>query len=157
MDFPLALITGTLLSLVLVYWITRSSASKTPQIPGPPPHPFVGHTLQVPTVKTWKYFEKLYHEYGVLQCQISTQSIDLDTGSIVKLTLAGDDIIVLSDPSDAEELESLADAVPRPSSLTANYSWVAVHTTTHPGDHSCTRVNISRKTNAWCFYPTAKF
>ncbi|KAJ7674087.1 hypothetical protein B0H14DRAFT_1003255 [Mycena olivaceomarginata] len=141
MDFPLALITGTLLSLVLVYWITRSSASKTPQIPGPPPHPFVGHTLQVPTVKTWKYFEKLYHEYG----------------SIVKLTLAGDDIIVLSDPSDAEELESLADAVPRPSSLKANYSWVAVHTTTHPEDHSCTRVNISRKTNAWCFYPTAKF
>ncbi|KAJ7206114.1 cytochrome P450 [Mycena pura] len=63
---------------------TRSSADP----PGPRPHLFIGHTLQVPTTKTWKYFEKLYHEYG----------------PIVKLSLAGDDIIVLSHPGDAEEL-----------------------------------------------------
>ncbi|KAJ7266401.1 cytochrome P450 [Mycena haematopus] len=86
MEFPLAL-SVVILSIVLIYCLTGSPASK-PQIPGPPPHPFVGHTLQIPTTKTWKYFEKLHHEYG----------------SIVKLSLAGDDLIVLSDPSDAEEL-----------------------------------------------------
>ncbi|KAK7018236.1 cytochrome P450 [Favolaschia claudopus] len=63
-------------------------SSKSPKIPGPAPHPFVGHTLQVPVIKTWKYFERLAHEYG----------------PIVKLSLNGNEIIVLSNPSDAEEL-----------------------------------------------------
>ncbi|KAG6829029.1 hypothetical protein H0H87_012834 [Tephrocybe sp. NHM501043] len=52
--------------------------------PGPPEHPIVGHTLQVPTVKVWRYFEKLR--------------------PIVRLSLAGDEILVLNDPTDAEEL-----------------------------------------------------
>ncbi|KAJ7789769.1 cytochrome P450 [Mycena olivaceomarginata] len=60
----------------------------SPRIPGPPAYPLVGHILQVPTVKAWKYFERLAHQYG----------------PIVKVSLAGDDIVVLSDPSDAEEL-----------------------------------------------------
>ncbi|KAF7360713.1 Cytochrome P450 [Mycena venus] len=60
-----------------------------PRIPGPPAHPLVGHTFQVPTIKTWKYYEDLWHKHG----------------PIVKLTLAGDDILVLSDPADAQELE----------------------------------------------------
>ncbi|KAJ7025192.1 cytochrome P450 [Mycena alexandri] len=81
------LVWGILPAVALIYWI-RGWPTKTRVLPGPRPHPFIGHTLQVPTVKTWKYFEKLYHQYG----------------PIVKLTLAGDDIIVLSHPSDAEEL-----------------------------------------------------
>ncbi|KAJ7312708.1 cytochrome P450 [Mycena albidolilacea] len=84
MEISLAL-TVFLLSLILIYCI---ATTRPPQIPGPPPHPFVGHTFQVPIVKTWRYFEKLSLKYG----------------PIVKLTLAGDDMIVLSNPSDAEEL-----------------------------------------------------
>ncbi|KAJ7642988.1 cytochrome P450 [Mycena polygramma] len=75
-------------SLVFIHLVNQRFRSKLPNLPGPPPHLFVGHTLQVPTVKTWKYFERLSHQYG----------------KIVKVSLAGDDIVVLSDPSDAEEL-----------------------------------------------------
>ncbi|KAF8955138.1 cytochrome P450, partial [Flammula alnicola] len=56
--------------------------------PGPPPRPLVGHTFQVPSTKIWKYFEKLGLQYGPL----------------VRLSLAGDDILVLNHPVDAEEL-----------------------------------------------------
>lgn len=95
-------------SLFLIYRGTRRSTSKSLPIPGPPPHPFVGHTFQVPTTKTWKYFEKLSHQYGVsavssVLCGFLTCS---PIGPIVKVTLAGDDIVVLSDPADAEELVS---------------------------------------------------
>ncbi|KAJ7830628.1 cytochrome P450 [Mycena olivaceomarginata] len=71
-----------------IHRIHRRRTSNSLPIPGPPPHPFVGHTFQVPTIKTWKYFEQLSHQYG----------------PIVKVTLAGDDFVVLSDPADAEEL-----------------------------------------------------
>ncbi|KAJ6549831.1 cytochrome P450 [Mycena capillaripes] len=64
-----------------IYCIYRHFSSKSCRILGPPSHLFVGHTLQVPTHKTWKYFEKLCHKFG---------------GPIVKVTLAGDDIIVLA-------------------------------------------------------------
>ncbi|KAF8180743.1 cytochrome P450 [Mycena galopus ATCC 62051] len=74
------------LAVTLVYWFKSRSGLKPP--PGPPSHPLVGHTFKVPTAKTWKYFEKLWHEYG----------------PIVRVTLAGDDIVVLSDSADAEEL-----------------------------------------------------
>jgi hypothetical protein len=104
MEISLVL-TVFLLSLILIHWIT---ANRSPQIPGPPPHPFVGHTFQVPIVKTWRYFEKLSLKYGVLQCSfmIAVCFNKLNAGPIVKLTLAGDDMIVLSNPSDAEELAS---------------------------------------------------
>ncbi|KAF8166816.1 hypothetical protein K438DRAFT_1774977 [Mycena galopus ATCC 62051] len=39
---------GFLVTLILVYWNRRRSASKLRPIPGPLPHPFVGHTFQVP-------------------------------------------------------------------------------------------------------------
>ncbi|KAF8993102.1 cytochrome P450 [Cyathus striatus] len=53
-----------------------------------PPHPFVGHTFQVPTQKTWRYFESLWHRYG----------------PIFRLSLAGDEIVVLSRGKDGEAL-----------------------------------------------------
>ncbi|KAF8217503.1 cytochrome P450 [Mycena galopus ATCC 62051] len=76
MDIVLAL--AGLLASVLIYWIHVRPALKSPQIPGPPAYPLVGNILQVPTVKAWKYFERLAHHYG----------------PIVKVSLAGDDIIL---------------------------------------------------------------
>ncbi|KAJ7196347.1 cytochrome P450 [Mycena pura] len=70
--------TSFLVSGILLYLISRRYASKSSTIPGPSAHPLVGHTLQVPTKKTWKYFEKLSHQFG----------------PIVKVSLAGDDIIL---------------------------------------------------------------
>jgi hypothetical protein len=43
--------------------------------------------------------------YIKLSCDVGLA--DLITGPIVEISLAGDDIIVLSDPSDAEELASV--------------------------------------------------
>ncbi|KAK7046638.1 cytochrome P450 [Favolaschia claudopus] len=78
---------GLLVPILLAYyWINGRSTGK--RIPGPRAHPFVGHTFQVPTIHTWKYYENLWHQYG----------------PIVKLTFAGDDILILSDPVDAQEL-----------------------------------------------------
>ncbi|KAJ7137445.1 cytochrome P450 [Mycena crocata] len=85
MDYKLVGAAASLVAVVLVYRFRRDSS---PQIPAPPAHPFVGHTFQVPTIKTWKYYEDLWHKYG----------------PIIKLTLAGDDLLILSDPADAQEL-----------------------------------------------------
>ncbi|KAJ7277947.1 cytochrome P450 [Mycena rebaudengoi] len=84
------LIVTTLSMILVLLYITGAVLNRTgqPFLPGPKPHPFVGHTFQVPQTKTWKYFEQLYHRYG----------------PIVKLSLAGDDVIILSNPADAEEL-----------------------------------------------------
>ncbi|OCH90315.1 cytochrome P450 [Obba rivulosa] len=78
-----------LLLVVVVVYVKLKRSTQTGQYPpSPPEHPLVGHTLQVPTIKTWRYFEKLAHKYG----------------PIFRLSLAGDNIVVLSDPADAEEL-----------------------------------------------------
>ncbi|KAF8468544.1 cytochrome P450 [Gautieria morchelliformis] len=73
---------------MLVYIVVMTLSKKGPYPPGPKGLPFIGHILQVPTENTWKYFEKLFHEYG----------------PITHLSLAGDHVVVLSDPVDAEEL-----------------------------------------------------
>jgi hypothetical protein len=101
------LASATSLILVIVIYLINWR-SKSPRIPGPPPHPFVGHTFQVPTTKSWKYFEKLWRQYGALLSTLNqlVGSANPITGSIVKVTLAGDDMVILSNPSDAEELAS---------------------------------------------------
>ncbi|OCH93179.1 cytochrome P450 [Obba rivulosa] len=71
-------------------WSSKLSSKAKRYPPGPFRHPLVGHSLQVPTIKTWRYFERLAHTYG----------------SIFRLSLAGDNVIILSDPGDAEELVS---------------------------------------------------
>ncbi|KAH7926919.1 cytochrome P450 [Leucogyrophana mollusca] len=58
------------------------------QFPGPKGLPLVGNTFQVPTIRTWRYFEKLSAIYGPL----------------VRLSLGGDELLILSNSSDAEEL-----------------------------------------------------
>ncbi|KAK7052571.1 cytochrome P450 [Favolaschia claudopus] len=87
MDIPVTLqLTGAVTFLTAIYWL--HGHFKGDDIPGPSPHPFVGHTFQVETVKQWKYFENLWRRFG----------------PITRVTLAGTDIVVLSDPEDAEEL-----------------------------------------------------
>ncbi|KAG6908995.1 hypothetical protein DXG01_002484 [Tephrocybe rancida] len=56
--------------------------------PGPKGLPLVGNIFQIPSGKVWRYFEELGSKYGPL----------------VRLSMAGDEILVLNDPSDAEEL-----------------------------------------------------
>ncbi|KAJ7763495.1 cytochrome P450 [Mycena olivaceomarginata] len=69
---------GILVAVTVIYWLNRRSRSRGLPIPGPKPHPFVGHTFQIPKIKTWKFFEKLAQEHG----------------PIVRVTLAGDDIVL---------------------------------------------------------------
>ncbi|THH10559.1 hypothetical protein EW146_g8337 [Bondarzewia mesenterica] len=73
---------------ILGLCLLRAFVKKTRYPPGPKGLPFLGNIFSLPTTKTWKYFELLSHKYG----------------SIVRLSLAGNDLIILSDPRDAEEL-----------------------------------------------------
>ncbi|RDB17750.1 hypothetical protein Hypma_001131 [Hypsizygus marmoreus] len=73
---------------ILLYHVLKTKSNNSAYAPGPKPHPFVGHTFQVPATKIWRYFEKLSFIHG----------------PIVRLSLAGDEILVLNDPADAEEL-----------------------------------------------------
>jgi hypothetical protein len=57
---------GILVAMTVIYWFNRRSRSRGLPIPGPKPHPFVGHTFQIPKIKTWKFFEKLAQEHGAL-------------------------------------------------------------------------------------------
>jgi len=52
-------------SLLAVWFVFGRGKQGRKLPPGPPPHPFVGHTFQIPTEKTWKYFESLLHCYGI--------------------------------------------------------------------------------------------
>ncbi|KAG6860942.1 hypothetical protein C0995_005772 [Termitomyces sp. Mi166 len=74
----------------ILWTIISPFLSKRPRLaPGPKEHLLVGHTFQVPKDRpAWRYFEDLSHKYG----------------PIVRLSLAGDEVLVLNHPSDAEEL-----------------------------------------------------
>ncbi|KZT28692.1 cytochrome P450 [Neolentinus lepideus HHB14362 ss-1] len=74
------------IALLLKYCHARSCSVRYP--PGPTPHPLFGHTFQIPKQHTWRYLEGLGKRYG----------------PIVRLSLAGDNLLVLNDPEDAEEL-----------------------------------------------------
>ncbi|KAF8066014.1 cytochrome P450 [Lyophyllum atratum] len=58
------------------------------RLPGPRPHPLIGHLLQIPRQKTWRYYETLSKQYG----------------PIVGLSLGFKEVVVLNDARDAEEL-----------------------------------------------------
>lgn len=77
------------ITLLVCAWLVHR-ARQLPYPPGPKPAPFFGHVFQVPKSHTWRYFTQLAKEYG----------------SVVRLTLAGDDILVLNSSKDAEELVS---------------------------------------------------
>lgn len=61
----LALVTfSSFLALFSVAYSLGLFSKKGKYPPGPKAHPFVGHTFQVPKLKTWLYFEKLGKEFG---------------------------------------------------------------------------------------------
>lgn len=66
----------------------RRTLQVAPYPPGPNAFPFIGHTFQVPNQHTWRYFHWLSQKYG----------------PVVRLSLAGNDTVVLSDAKDAEEI-----------------------------------------------------
>ena len=45
---------------------TYQRVTRKPQFPSPKPHPFVGHTFQVPAEKSWLYFKGLGKKLGKL-------------------------------------------------------------------------------------------
>lgn len=77
--------------LAVCAWLIRRKR-QLPYPPGPKPAFFFGHIFQVPKTHTWRYFASLAKTYG----------------SVVRLTLAGDDILVLNSSKDAEELVRFA-------------------------------------------------
>lgn len=78
-------------SLLVAILSLRNSSTKDHSPPSPKPHPVVGHTFQVPTERTWRYFDDLSKKLG----------------PIFRLSLAGDEIVVLTEPEDVEELVRL--------------------------------------------------
>lgn len=76
------------LSLALIYVSRRLLGKRAPFPPGPFQVPVFGNAFQVPTESTWLYFSRLSKKYGPL----------------LRLSLAGSDILVLDKLEDAEEL-----------------------------------------------------
>ncbi|KAF5365656.1 hypothetical protein D9758_003167 [Tetrapyrgos nigripes] len=75
--------------LLLASSLFLATTRKKPQYPpGPKPHPLLGHLLQIPSIQSWKYFDRLSKQYG----------------PVLRLHLAGSNMIVLNRPEDAEEL-----------------------------------------------------
>ena len=64
----------------------------------------------MPKEKAWRYFDDLGKKYGARYSFICVHSLFLIVrflGPIIKLSLGGDNIVVLNNASDAEELVSL--------------------------------------------------
>ncbi|KLO13195.1 cytochrome P450 [Schizopora paradoxa] len=74
---------------VSVFLFSKSGDEEGKKLPpGPPQTIVVGNTLQVPMIRPWIYFEKLGEKYG----------------PIYRLSLGGDEVLVLNDAKDADEL-----------------------------------------------------
>ncbi|TFK45745.1 cytochrome P450 [Heliocybe sulcata] len=86
--FSLRTVTAGLILISFLRFIKRSWYQSATRLPGPAPHPVVGHLFQVPKRQTWKYFESLSQRYG----------------PVIGLDLAGDNLVILNHPDDAEEL-----------------------------------------------------
>lgn len=80
------------LATILAFW-TFGRKSDLP--PGPTPIPIFGNALQIPTEKTWLYFKSISEKYG----------------PIVRLTIAGQGLVVLDKIEDVEELVGLSACV----------------------------------------------
>lgn len=105
--------------------------------PGPKPHPIVGHTFQTPSTKIWMWFEDLGKKYG----------------PIIRLSLAGDELVVLNNPEDAEELVS--HTVHRLAVYFLTFllhSLVGARTTTPPASLWCTLAVTNPKTSVLCSF-----
>lgn len=65
------------------YFFSLSADAGRSSFPGPMPLPVVGHALQVPAVKTWKYFERLCWVYGSLRSVLSVVMLVIGYGTDV--------------------------------------------------------------------------
>ena len=81
---------GTLsIGVFVLLWITFSYVRRRRNVPpGPIPIPIFGNVLQIPTERTWLYFKALSQKYG----------------PIVRLTIAGTEVVVLESIEDVDEL-----------------------------------------------------
>lgn len=61
---PYAMSLSFLFVISVLIYLFYKPFKRGPLPPGPKAHPFVGHTFQIPTAKTWKYFETLFHQFG---------------------------------------------------------------------------------------------
>ena len=81
-----ALAIGIFISLWIALSYVRRRRLNLP--PGPVPIPIFGNVLQIPTERTWLYFTSLSQKYG----------------PIVRLTIAGTEVVVLNSIEDVDEL-----------------------------------------------------
>jgi Cytochrome P450 len=80
---------GLAIGLFVLVWIAVSYIRRRHNLPpGPTPIPIFGNALQIPTERTWLYFKSVSQKYG----------------PIVRLTIAGTEVVVLDNVEDVIEL-----------------------------------------------------
>lgn len=102
-----SLIVWTCIAAILLAVYLRILSNKANLPPGPRGIPLIGNIFQVPKMQTWTYFERLSRIYGAYCLGIplpTAYSSILCEGPIVRLSLAGAEVIILNDPLDAEAL-----------------------------------------------------
>lgn len=103
----------TLVASLFLLFVTVSAAMFSRRArypPGPSALPLIGHTFSIPIEKPWLYFDQLGRRYGPLSFiffRPIPQYIAL-SGPVVRLSLAGDEVLVLNRAEDAKELVRLS-------------------------------------------------
>jgi len=93
------------LGLFVTYFLSRYLLSSKDLPPGPTPIPFFGNAFQVPTEKSWLYFNALCKKYGPLESLFLNTQINLhSSGPIVRLNIAGSEMLLLNEVEDIDEL-----------------------------------------------------
>lgn len=94
------------LGLLVTYYVGVTYVRPRKDLPpGPKPLPFLGNVLSIPTEKSWLYFHKLCQKYGPLKAFFLNIHLNLPlSGPIVRLSLGGNDMLLLDELEDIDEL-----------------------------------------------------
>lgn len=93
------------LGLLVTYYVGVTYVRPRKDLPpGPKPLPFLGNVLSVPTEKSWLYFHKLCKKYGPLKAFLNVHPNLPLSGPIVRLSLGGNDMLLLDELEDIDEL-----------------------------------------------------